>query len=85
MIGSANALGMEVHAWIFFLNGASVDNNGSLMQVMESGKVKYAACRAAPETVRLNLDKIGPILDEDVLSGFHSLQGRLVCTSKEES
>jgi len=71
MIRRSHDLGMEVHAWIFFLNEASVDNDGSLMQVMESGKVEYAACPASPETVNLNLEKIGPILDEYELDGFN--------------
>jgi len=71
MVRRSHDLGMEVHAWIFFLNDASVDNDPSLMQIMESGKVEYAACPAAPETIRLNLEKIGPILDEYELDGFN--------------
>jgi uncharacterized lipoprotein YddW (UPF0748 family) len=71
MISRAHELGMEVHAWIFFLNQASVDNDLSLMQVMESGKVEYAACPANPETVSRNLEKIAPILEDYDLDGFN--------------
>jgi hypothetical protein len=70
MIARAHELDMKVDAWIFFLNRASVDDDESLMQVMESGKVETAACAANPETVSKNLDKIEPILDEYDLDGF---------------
>jgi uncharacterized lipoprotein YddW (UPF0748 family) len=71
MIKEAHRLEMEVHAWIFFLNEASVDNRSSLMQVQESGKVEYAACAGNPEVVELNLGKIEPILSNYELDGFN--------------
>ncbi len=71
MIERAHEMDMEVHAWIFFLNEASVDEDRSLMQLLESGKMEYAACPANPETLRRNIEKIGPILDGYDLDGFH--------------
>lgn len=71
MIAEAHALGMEVHGWIFFLDDASVDNDTSLMQVMETGESKRIGCPANPETVKRNLEKIGPILGEYELDGFN--------------
>jgi len=70
MIAEAHTLGIEVHAWIFFLNDASVDNETSLMQVLETGKVERIACPANPETVKKNVEKIGPILAEYELDGL---------------
>ncbi len=71
MIKEAHRLGIQVHAWIFFLNEASVDGDKSLMQRLESGKIEYAACPANPETVRRNIEKIEPILSEYDLDGFN--------------
>ncbi len=70
MIEEAHDLGMEVHAWIFFLNDASVDDDQSLLQVMEDGKTEKIACAANPETVRRNIEKIGPILESYDLDGL---------------
>jgi len=70
MIVEAHKLGIEVHAWIFFLNAASVDNDTSLMQVLETGKLKKIGCPSNPETVKRNLEKIRPILEEYDLDGF---------------
>ncbi len=70
MIKEAHKLDMEVHAWIFFLDDASVDGDRSLMQRLENGKIEYAACPANPETVKRNLEKIEPILSEYDLDGF---------------
>ncbi len=70
MIRRAHQLDMEVHAWIFFLDSASIDEDQSLMQVLESGKVEKLGCPANPETVKRNLDKIGPVLEEHDLDGF---------------
>jgi len=71
MIEEAHNLGIEVHAWIFFLNDASVDGDTSLMQVMEDGKLYRLGCPANPETVKRNIEKIGPILEEYDLDGFN--------------
>jgi len=71
MITEAHRLGIEVHAWIFFLNDASVDNETSLMQVTETGELKRIGCPANPKTVKKNLEKIGPILTKYNLDGFN--------------
>ena len=71
MIGEAHKLDMEVHAWIFFLNEASVDGDKKLMQIQVSGKMEYSACAANPETVKRNLEKIEPILSQYDLDGFN--------------
>lgn len=70
MIAEAHRLGIEVHAWVFFLNAASVDKNKSLMQVWETGKLEQIGCPANPETVKKNLEKMEPILGEYDLDGF---------------